>query len=251
MPIKKSILDKDLYSVLGVASDASHDEIKKAYQKLALKHHPDKAGDTPESHEKFVGIQEAWDVLREAKSRSEYNRHRAKPGSQGQNGVSRSGQEPGPSAQPQPQAQPEPQAPVSPEVIAATIKDFHDSVDSMDEMIDPNGELAKVFCRGMPQSDMADWAWFKAMITTFQAQARLKVRRLEAEIPLNHESWDVQLREDLWAQVSKLPSDFVQATSVWCYLVLMRGYDRPRDMLDWTLEQLRDEFDRVSRWMDV
>ena len=50
---------KDYFSTLGVAPNASDDEIKKAYKKLAMKHHPDRGGDQA----KFQEIQEAYDTL--------------------------------------------------------------------------------------------------------------------------------------------------------------------------------------------
>ncbi|MFA5382986.1 MAG: DnaJ domain-containing protein, partial [Candidatus Micrarchaeia archaeon] len=52
-------MSKDYYNVLGVSKDASAEEIKKAYRKLAMKHHPDKGGD----QEKFKELSEAYAVL--------------------------------------------------------------------------------------------------------------------------------------------------------------------------------------------
>ena len=49
----------DHYETLGVTRTASTQDIKKAYRKLASKHHPDKGGD----HDKFIEIQSAWDEL--------------------------------------------------------------------------------------------------------------------------------------------------------------------------------------------
>lgn len=60
---------KDYYSVLGVDKKASEDDIKKAFRKLAHKHHPDKGG----SDEKFKEITEAYSVLSDAKKRREYD----------------------------------------------------------------------------------------------------------------------------------------------------------------------------------
>jgi molecular chaperone DnaJ len=56
-------LEKDYYKILGVTEDTSADDIKKAYLKLAKKHHPDVNGNSDESKEKFQEIQEAYDVL--------------------------------------------------------------------------------------------------------------------------------------------------------------------------------------------
>lgn len=57
------------YDTLGVSKTATQDEIKKAYRKLAGKHHPDKGGDTA----KFQEIQTAYDVLSNEQKRAEYD----------------------------------------------------------------------------------------------------------------------------------------------------------------------------------
>ena len=57
------------YDVLGVPTDASEADIKKAFRKLASQHHPDKGGDT----NKFQQIQEAYEVLSDANRRHEYD----------------------------------------------------------------------------------------------------------------------------------------------------------------------------------
>ena len=59
-------MGKDYYKVLGVSRNATNDEIKKAYRKMALKYHPDKNKD-PGSEEKFKEIAEAYDVLSDGK----------------------------------------------------------------------------------------------------------------------------------------------------------------------------------------
>lgn len=59
-----------LYDVLGVAVNAAKDEIKKAYRKMAKKHHPDKGGD----EEMFKEIQKAYDVLGDAEKRDHYDK---------------------------------------------------------------------------------------------------------------------------------------------------------------------------------
>src|SRR6185436_5369179 len=63
---------RDLYSVLGVARDADEDAIKKAYRKLAVKHHPDKSPGKA-SEAKFKEINGAYDVLGDAKKRALYD----------------------------------------------------------------------------------------------------------------------------------------------------------------------------------
>lgn len=64
---------KDYYEVLGVKKDASADDIKKAYRKLAMKYHPDKNPDDKNAEEKFKEISEAYAVLSDAEKRKEYD----------------------------------------------------------------------------------------------------------------------------------------------------------------------------------
>ncbi|MGM0567723.1 MAG: molecular chaperone DnaJ [Elusimicrobiota bacterium] len=64
----------DYYSVLGVSKEASQDDIKKAYRKLALKHHPDRNKGNKESQEKFKEINEAYEVLSDPEKRKKYDR---------------------------------------------------------------------------------------------------------------------------------------------------------------------------------
>ena len=64
---------KDYYSVLGVDKNASEDEIKSAYRKLAKKYHPDLNKDNPEAAEKFKEVNEAYEVLSDKQKRSNYD----------------------------------------------------------------------------------------------------------------------------------------------------------------------------------
>lgn len=68
----------DYYKILGVEKDATPDQIKKAYRKIAIKYHPDKWGDAPETErkdaeEKFKKAAEAYSVLSDADKRSRYD----------------------------------------------------------------------------------------------------------------------------------------------------------------------------------
>jgi len=66
---------RDLYEVLGVNRDASEDELKKAYRKLAMKHHPDRNPDNKESEDKFKEAKEAYEILTDANKRAAYDRY--------------------------------------------------------------------------------------------------------------------------------------------------------------------------------
>ena len=64
---------RDYYEVLGVGKNASDDEIKKAYRKLAIKYHPDKNPGDKEAEAKFKEINEAHDVLSDKQKRARYD----------------------------------------------------------------------------------------------------------------------------------------------------------------------------------
>jgi len=64
---------EDYYELLGVARNASEDEIKKSFRRLAMKFHPDRNRDNPQAEEQFKKIKEAYDVLSDAKKRSAYD----------------------------------------------------------------------------------------------------------------------------------------------------------------------------------
>ena len=67
-------MGKDYYGVLGVAKDASEEEIKKAYRKMALRFHPDKNKES-DAEEKFKEIGEAYEVLSDKDKREVYDRY--------------------------------------------------------------------------------------------------------------------------------------------------------------------------------
>lgn len=64
---------RDYYEVLGLARDASAEDIKKAYRNLARKWHPDANRDDPSAAEKFKEINEAYEVLRDPEKRAQYD----------------------------------------------------------------------------------------------------------------------------------------------------------------------------------
>src|SRR6478752_10639803 len=74
---------KDFYAELGLKKDATGDEIKKAYRKLARANHPDSnPGDTAK-HDKFKSVAEAYDVVGDADKRKKYDEMRSSFGSGG------------------------------------------------------------------------------------------------------------------------------------------------------------------------
>jgi molecular chaperone DnaJ len=64
---------KDYYEILGIKKDASPDEIKKAFRKLARKHHPDLNPGDSAAEKKFKEINGAYEILGNTKKRSEYD----------------------------------------------------------------------------------------------------------------------------------------------------------------------------------
>ncbi len=75
---------KDYYEILGVSKDATDDELKKAYRKLAIQYHPDRNQGDIDAEEKFKQINEAYSVLSDPKKRAQYDQF----GSVDENGFS-------------------------------------------------------------------------------------------------------------------------------------------------------------------
>jgi molecular chaperone DnaJ len=73
-------VDKDFYKILGVSKDASDVDIKKAYRKLARKHHPDQNQGDAGSERMFKDVSEAYSVLSDAEQRQQYDAIRAMGG---------------------------------------------------------------------------------------------------------------------------------------------------------------------------
>src|SRR5215210_403068 len=77
---------RNLYEVLGVAKNASQDEIKKAYRKLARQYHPDNNPGDEAAEERFKEVQTAYDVLSDPEKRKQYDAFGARNGRQGPGG---------------------------------------------------------------------------------------------------------------------------------------------------------------------
>ena len=66
---------RDFYEVLGVNRDASEDDIKKSYRRLAMKYHPDRNPDNPKAEESFKEAKEAYEILSDANKRAAYDQY--------------------------------------------------------------------------------------------------------------------------------------------------------------------------------
>lgn len=77
---------RDYYEVLGVGRDATQDEIKKAYRKLARQYHPDVNKEDPDAETKFKEVSEAYEVLADSNSRARYDQFGHADPSQGMGG---------------------------------------------------------------------------------------------------------------------------------------------------------------------
>lgn len=65
---------RDFYEVLGLAKNASKEDIRKAYRKLAMKYHPDRNPDSKEAEDKFKEVKEAYEMLYDEEKRNAYDR---------------------------------------------------------------------------------------------------------------------------------------------------------------------------------
>ncbi len=85
---------KEYYAILGVSQDATEEELRRAYRRLALQHHPDKNPGDPRAGERFKEISEAYAVLMDQQKRRQYDAFRqAQAGAGGATGGFRYSQE--------------------------------------------------------------------------------------------------------------------------------------------------------------
>ena len=66
---------KIFYEILGVNKDASAEDIKKSYRKLAMKNHPDRNPDNPKAEEQFKEAKEAYEILTDDQKRAAYDQY--------------------------------------------------------------------------------------------------------------------------------------------------------------------------------
>src|ERR687889_318228 len=65
---------RDYYEVLGVGREATEEDLKKAYRRLAMKYHPDRNPGDKEAEARFKEVNEAYDVLKDGEKRAAYDR---------------------------------------------------------------------------------------------------------------------------------------------------------------------------------
>ena len=68
-------MSQDYYELLGVSRTASADDLKKAFRKLAMQHHPDRNKDDKEAEKRFKTINHAYDILKDPEKRAAYDRY--------------------------------------------------------------------------------------------------------------------------------------------------------------------------------
>ena len=68
-------MSQDYYELLGVSRTASADDLKKAFRKLAMQHHPDRNKDDKEAEKRFKTINHAYDILKDPETRAAYDRY--------------------------------------------------------------------------------------------------------------------------------------------------------------------------------
>jgi molecular chaperone DnaJ len=68
-------MSQDYYELLGVSRTASADDLKKAFRKLAMQHHPDRNRDDKDAEKRFKNINHAYDILKDPEKRAAYDRY--------------------------------------------------------------------------------------------------------------------------------------------------------------------------------
>src|SRR5882757_11295752 len=68
-------MSQDYYELLGVSRTASADDLKKAFRKLAMQHHPDRNRDDKDAEKRFKSINHAYDILKDPDKRAAYDRY--------------------------------------------------------------------------------------------------------------------------------------------------------------------------------